>query len=432
MGLFQQTSRHDKANRRHEIIQKIILRDKMEFKTIDDFEVEDKTVIVRVDINSPIDPETEEIMDDNRIVKCSDTITELSDKGAKVVVIAHQGRPGGEDFTTLEKHAKKMSEVFGTEVQYIDDLFGPAAREKISDLGSGEILLLENARFYSEEVLNRDPKKQAKTHFVQKLAPLADLYVNDAFAAAHRSQPSLVGFGEVLPAAAGRLMESELVGLDKARNPEHPCLHVLGGAKVDDSIALIEHVLEKGLADKVLTGGIVGQVFLAADSVDIGESNLEFIKEEGFEEEIDIAEELLSKFGDSIHIPEDVRIEVEEGKAKNISLKELPTEKPIYDIGDETVSSYDEEIKKASTVVANGPLGVFEKSEFAKGTNGVLDSIASSDAFTAIGGGHLVAAARESGITDKIDHVSTGGGACLNFLSGEKLPVVEILKEVAE
>lgn len=404
----------------------------MEFKTIDDFEVEDKTVIVRVDINSPIDPETEEIMDDNRIVKCSDTITELSDKGAKVVVIAHQGRPGGEDFTTLEKHAEKMSEVFGTEVQYIDDLFGPSAREEISDLGSGEILLLENARFYSEEVLNRDPEKQAKTHFVQKLAPLADLYVNDAFAAAHRSQPSLVGFGEVLPAAAGRLMESELVGLDKARNPEHPCLHVLGGAKVDDSIALIEHVLEKGLADKVLTGGVVGQVFLVADSVDIGEPNLEFIKEEGFEEEIGIAEELLSKFGDSIHIPEDVRIEVEEGKAKNISLKELPTEKPIYDIGDETVSSYDDEIKEASTVVANGPLGVFEKSEFAKGTNGVLDSIASSDAFTAIGGGHLVAAARESGITDKIDHVSTGGGACLNFLSGEKLPVVEILKEVAE
>ncbi len=403
----------------------------MEFNTLDDFEVEDKTVFVRVDINSPIEPETGEILDDNRIVKCSDTLTELSEKNAKVVVIAHQGRPGGDDFTTMEKHAEEMSEVLDIDVEYIDDLFGPAARENISNLDSGDILLLENARFYSEEVLNRPPEEQAVTHFVRKLSPLADLYVNDAFAAAHRSQPSLVGFGITLPASAGRLMEAELNGLSKARTPDHPSIHILGGAKVDDSIALIEHVLEKGLADKVLTGGLVGQVFLAADSVDIGETNLELLKEEGFEEEIEKAEELLSKFEDEILLPEDVRIEVEEGKAENISVEELPTENPIYDIGDETIETYAEEIKQVKTVVANGPLGVFEKSLFAKGTNEILQAIADTDAFTTIGGGHLVAAARELGITDKITHVSTGGGACLNFLSGEELPVVEILKKVS-
>lgn len=404
----------------------------MEFNTLDDFEVEDKTVFVRVDINSPIDPETGEILDENRINKVSDTLTELSKNGAKVVVIAHQGRPGRDDFTTLEKHAEKMSGVLDIDVDYIDDLFGPTAREKISNLNSGDVLLLENARFYSEEVLNRDPEKQAETHFVRKLSPLADLYVNDAFAAAHRSQPSLVGFGITLPAAAGKLMEAELKGLDKARTPEHPCIHILGGVKVDDSIALIEHVLEKGLADKVFTGGLVGQVFLAADSVDIGEPNLELLKEEGFEGEIDKAEELLSEFEDKIMIPEDVRIEVEEGKAENISIDKLPTEKPIYDIGDETIENYAEEIKQAETVVANGPLGVFEKSAFAKGTNDIIRAIAETDAFTTIGGGHLVAAARELGITDEISHVSTGGGACLNFLSGEKLPVIELLKKVTE
>ncbi len=400
----------------------------MDFKTLDDIEAEEKTVIVRIDINSPIDPETGEIMDDNRIEKCSDTITELSDRGAKVVVIAHQGRPGGEDFTTMEKHAEKMSEVFNKEVSYVDDLFGPSAREEIKNLESGEILLLENARFYSEEVLNRDPEVQAETHFVKKLAPLADYYVNDAFAAAHRSQPSLVGFGKVLNAVAGRLMEKEINGLSKAKDPEHPSVHVMGGAKVDDSVDLVEHVFENDLAEKVLTGGLVGQVFLAAASVDIGESNLEFLKEEGFENEIEKASRLLEKYGDKILYPEDVRIEVEEGKAENIDLDALPTSNPIYDIGDSTVDTYSEELKKASTIVANGPLGVFEKSEFAKGTNGVLKAIAEADAFTAIGGGHLVAAAREQGLTDDISHVSTGGGAFLNFLFGEKMPVIEILK----
>ncbi len=401
----------------------------MEFNTLDEFDVDGKTVFVRVDVNSPIDTETGEILDDNRILKCTPTLEELSDGGAKVVVIAHQGRPGGDNFTTLEKHAERMSEVMSREVDYIDDLFGPAAREAISNLDSGDILFLENARFYSEEVLNRPAEEQAKTHFVRKLSPLADLFVNDAFAAAHRSQPSLVGFGATLPTVAGRLMEKEINGLGKALDPEHPCVHILGGAKVDDSIDLIGHVFERGLADKVLVGGLVGQVFLAGKRVELGEPNMEIILEEGFEGEIYRSEELLSKYGEKIVIPRDVRVEVNEGEAKVISVEDLPTDYPIYDIGDETIRDFADIIKESKTVVANGPLGVFEKPAFAEGTNGVLDVIANTHAEAIIGGGHLVAAAREHEVTDKIEHVSTGGGACLNFLSGEKLPVIEILKK---
>lgn len=405
--------------------------DSMEFNTLDEFEVDGKTVLVRVDINSPLDTETGEIIDDNRTLKCIPTLEELSDGGAKVVVIAHQGRPGGDDFTTLENHAERMSEAMGRDVDYIDDLFGPAGRESISNLNPGDILLLENARFYSEEVLNRPAVEQAKTHFVKKLSPLADLFVNDAFAAAHRSQPSLVGFGVALPAIAGRLMEKEINGLGKALNPEHPCVHILGGAKVDDSIDLIGHVFERGLADKVLVGGLVGQVFLAGKGVELGKPNLEIILEEGFEEEIDRAKELLSKYGEKIVIPQDVRVEVSEGEAKVASIDDLPTDYPIYDIGNATVRNFADIIRESKTVVANGPLGVFEKPAFAKGTNDVLDAIAETNAETIIGGGHLVAAAREQNVNNKIGHVSTGGGACLNFLSGEKLPVIEILKKEA-
>lgn len=404
----------------------------MEFNTLDDLEVKNKTVLVRVDINSPLDPDTKEIIDDNRIEKCAPTLTELSERDAKVVVIAHQGRPGRDDFTTLEKHAEKMSEVFGISVDYIDDLFGPATRKAISDLDAGDILLLENARFYSEEVINRPAEKQAKTHFVQKLSPLGDIYVNDAFAAAHRSQPSLVGFGVNLPAAAGRLMEKELKGLGKARNPDHPCVYVLGGAKVEDSLALIDHVLGREIADQVLIGGLVGQVFLASKDIDIGEPNLEIIKKEGYEEKIPQAGELLSTYGDKIVLPQDLRIEEKEGEAKVISTEELPTEKPIYDIGDKTIEEYTQIIKNAKTVVANGPVGVFEKPAFAKGTNKTLEAISESNAFTTIGGGHMVASARELDVTNQIDHVSTGGGSCLNFLSGEELPVVKVLEKSAQ
>lgn len=404
----------------------------MKLNTLDDLDVEKKTVIVRVDINSPLDPGTGEIIDNNRIRKCFETLTELSEKRAKIVVLAHQGRPSSEDFTTLEKHAEEMSRVLDIPVNYIDDTFGPAAREAISNLDPGEILLLENVRFYSEEVINRPAEKQAETHLVRKLSPLADIFVNDAFAAAHRSQPSLVGFGVTLPAAAGRLMEKEIEGLGKARDPEHPCVYVLGGAKVEDSLSLIDHILGKEIADQVLVGGLVGQVFLVAKGLELGEANLKIISDKGYKEEVENAEKLLSTYGEKITLPKDLRVKKNEGEAEVLSIEALPTENPVYDIGDETVEEYQNVIKDAKTVVANGPVGVFEEPAFAKGTNGILKALSETDAFTVIGGGHMVASAREIGLVEEIDHVSTGGGSCLNFLSGEKLPVVEILRKSAE
>lgn len=403
----------------------------MEFNRLEDFELAGETVLVRVDINSPLDPETGEIIDDYRIRKCSETLTELSGGGAKIVVLAHQGRPGGEDFTTLERHAGVMGDVLGVSVRYIDDLFGPSARDAISGLSTGDILLLENVRFYSEEVINRPPEEQAKTHLVRKLSPLVDLFVNDAFAAAHRSQPSLVGFGVDLPTAAGRLMEKELTGLGKARDPEHPSVYVLGGAKVSDALDLIDHVLGEKIADQVLVGGLVGQVLLASEGFDLGETNLEIIADEGFEDGIERGKKILSEHGDDILLPSDLRIE-REGDAEVVRVEDLPVEYPVFDIGDETIEEYRSSIMDSKTVVANGPVGVFEKPAFAKGTNGLLKAIAETEAYTTIGGGHLVAAAREQTAVENINHVSTGGGACLNFLSGKDLPVLEVLRKAAE
>ncbi len=398
----------------------------LEFPTLDKAEVKGKTVLVRVDINAPIDPKTGEILDDTRIRECAPTIKELAEKGAKVVVLAHQGRPGDEDFTTLEEHSKKLSADVGLDVKYIPDIFGPTAKSEIQKMQSGEILLLENVRFCAEETLKGSPEKMAKTHLVKRLAELVDIYVNDAFGAAHRSQPSLVGFGAVLPTFAGRLMERELKGLGRALTPEHPSVYVLGGAKADDSLTIIENVFAKGIADFVLTGGLVGHALLAASGKDLGKLNLQFLLDKGFGEEIERAKRLLSQHGDKIKIPSDLIVEEKE-TPKELGVDKLPTDLPIGDIGSKTVEEYSKVILGAKTVVINGPLGIFEKQGFEQGTFKVLKAMANSQAFTIIGGGHIVAAAREAGVTDRIKHISTGGGACISFLSGEKMPVVELL-----
>jgi phosphoglycerate kinase len=397
----------------------------LRFPTLDDVDVLGKTVLVRVDINSPIDPKTGEILDDTRIRECAPTIKELSEKGAKVVVLAHQGRPGDEDFTSLEKHSKKLSEALGQIVIYVDDVFGQSALKAIETLGPGEVLLLDNVRFCEEENLTRPAKELAKTELVSTLAELADIYVNDAFASAHRSQASLVGFGVLLPTYAGRLMEREINGLSRALSPERPCVYVLGGAKVDDSLKIIEHVLGRKVADEVLTGGLLGNAFLAAIGGDIGAPNLELL-EKDFAEEIGLAKKSLTKYGKKIEVPKDVVVD-DHGKPKELSVEQLPTELSISDIGGRTIADYSKSIAGAKTVVANGPLGIFENRNFARGTFEILKAMARSRAFTVIGGGHMVAAAQEAGVADKIKHISTGGKACISFLSGENLPVIEML-----
>ncbi|MDO9045813.1 MAG: phosphoglycerate kinase [Methanobacteriaceae archaeon] len=402
----------------------------LKFNTIDDFQFNNKTVLVRVDINSPVDPNTGIILDDTRMKLHAETIHELANKGAKTILLAHQSRPGKKDFTTLEQHANVLSEILGRPVIYVEDIFGCAAMETIARLEPGDVLLLENVRFYSEEVLKREVRLQADTHMVRKLSSIADYFINDAFATAHRSQPSLVGFAFELPSAAGRLMEKELKILYGALdNVQRPCVYVLGGVKVDDSIRVIENVLENGSADFILTTGLVANIFLLASKVKIGRCNKEFIDKKGYFDFVNVAEKLIAKFKDKILIPIDVAI-CKDNKRMDVPVNEIP-DLPIYDIGTETIKLYAQKIRQAKTIFANGPAGVFENQEFSIGTDDILNAIASSDGFSIIGGGHLAAAAVQMGFEDEIDHISSGGGASISLLAGEELPVVKVLEEVA-
>ncbi|TMS40414.1 MAG: phosphoglycerate kinase [Methanobacterium sp.] len=399
----------------------------LDIYTMDDLKVKDKTILVRVDVNSPVDPKSGFLLDDTRIKLHAETIRELQNKGAKTVLLAHQSRPGKADFTTLKYHAEALSEILGKPVEYVDDIFGSNAKNRISQLQSGEVLVLENVRFYSEEVLKRDPKSQAETHLVEKLTPVVDYYINDAFAAAHRSQPSLVGFALELPSAAGRVMERELKILYNAvYNAERPRVYVLGGVKVDDSIAITENLLKKGSADYILTTGLVANIFLWGAGINIKQVNKDFIKNKNYCEWVLKAKKLLKEFKGKILYPKDVAIPVD-NKRKEFSIKKIPN-KSIYDIGSDTINEYAKIIRGAGTIFANGPAGVFEEDGFSLGTEDILNAIASSSGLSIIGGGHMAAAANQMGLTG-IDHISSGGGASISLLAGDELPVVEVLKQ---
>ena len=400
-----------------------------DFNTIDDLEVEGKTVLVRVDINSPVDPLTGLLLDDTRIRLHAETIAELANKGAKTVIIAHQSRPGKKDFTTLEQHAEALSNLLDRPVSYVDDIFGSNAREAIGGLHSGDILLLENVRFYSEEILQREAPQQAETHMVKLLSPLVDYFINDAFAAAHRSQPSLVGFAVNLPSAAGRVMERELNALYSAvSNVERPCVYVLGGVKVDDSIMVMENALEAGSADYILTTGLVANIFLWGGGVNIRKHNQNFIKDRDYCVYVKKAQELCKKFKDQILVPTDLAV-CKDDKRLEYPVDQLPN-LPIFDLGTETTTEYARVIRNARTIFANGPAGVFEKEGFNQGTEDILNAISSSPGFSIIGGGHLAAAANKMGLGG-ISHISSGGGASISLIAGERLPAVEVLKKAA-
>jgi len=401
--------------------------------TLDDVDVEGKTVLVRVDFNSPIDPETKKVLDDTRIkAHGTTTIKELAEKGAKVVVLAHQGRPGEPDFTPLKEHAEILGRILGRPVKYVDDVFGEKAQNAIKQLKNGEILVLENVRTFPGERKKASPEEHAKTEFVQKLAPLADLFVNDAFAAAHRAHVSVVGFTAVLPSAAGRIMERELEALSRVlENPEKPCVFILGGAKADDSLDISRYVLDNNIADHVLTGGVVGHVFLVAKSYNLGKANMEFLEKRNAMSLVPGIKELMQKYPEKIVVPSDLAVEVD-GKRKEIRVEELPTEHPIFDIGAETVKKYGELIRKAKSIVISGPMGVFENEEFRFGTKRIFEEIAASGAFSLVGGGHTIAALEGIGLADRMSYVSTAGGALIEFLMGKRLPAVVALEKAAE
>ncbi len=399
----------------------------VDFNTIDDFDIEDKTVLVRIDINAPVDPSSGIILDDTRLKLHAQTVKELSNKGAKVVLLAHQSRPGKKDFTTLSQHAQALSDILNLRVKYADSLFSNAAKEAIKSLKPHEILLLENARFFSEESLSRTPEEQSKTLLVRHLSPLIDYFVNDAFAAAHRSQASLVGFTVDTPSAAGRVMEKELTVIqDALDNVEHPCVFLLGGMKPEDSIDVMENVLSNGTADSILTTGIVGNIVLWAAGVDIGQVNKDFIASRGYGDMVEKAKELIDRFGDKVKYPIDVACDID-GQRVDIDFKEIPN-KSIFDIGVKTISYYAKEIRDAKYIFANGPAGVFEDPKFSMGTEDLINAMATSKGFTLIGGGHIAAATAGLGLEEHMSHLSSGGGACISMLAGKKLAAVEALK----
>ena len=403
------------------------------FLTLDDFEVKDKVVLVRVDFNSPVDPETKKILDDTRIrMHGQTTIKELAEKGAKVVILAHQGRPGEPDFIPLKQHAEILSRILGKPVKFVDDIFGEKAQTAIKELKSGEILVLDNVRKFPGERKKGTPEEHSKTEFVMKLAPLADIFINDAFAAAHRAHVSIVGFTAVLPSAAGRIMERELNALSKVlESPEKPCTYILGGAKADDSLQISKYVLDNNIADHVLTGGITGHLFLAAKGYNLGKPNIELLEKKELMGLVPGIKELMNTYPGKIETPLDVAIEVE-GKRKEIDVEELPTEYPIFDIGTKTIEKYRQIILKSKSIVFSGPPGVFEKEEFKKGTKELFEAIAESNAFSLIGGGHSVAAVQSLGLAEKMSYISTAGGALIEFLMGKELPGVVALEKAAK
>ena len=394
--------------------------------TLDDLDVSGTTVGVRVDINSPVDDDGS-LADDARLRAHVDTLAELLERGGRVVVLAHQGRPGGDNFCTLEPHAARLSELLDRPVDYVDVTFSSAARETVSNLADGDCVVLENTRFYSEEYMEFEPERAARTHLVEGLAPVLDAYVNDAFAAAHRSQPSLVGFPTVLPGYAGRVMEAELDVLGTIEETPEPRVYALGGAKVPDSIDVAWTILEKGLADHVLTTGVVGNVFLIADGVDLGDASSDFIYDQGYWDEIDRAADLLDAHGERIALPRDVAIE-RNGERYEVGINALPLEdgEAAMDIGESTLAYYRRILGDAGTVILNGPAGVYEDELFEKGTRALYD--AATDVETSIvGGGDTASALRHLGV-DGFSHVSTGGGAALKMLTTEPLPAVAVLE----
>lgn len=400
------------------------------YLTLDDIGVKGKVVLVRVDFNSPIDPEKTTILDDSRIRAHGETtIKELSDKGAKVVILAHQGRKGDPDFTSLRQHAEILGRILGKPVKYIDDVFGEEAKSQIKKLKSSEILVLGNVRNFADETKEGTAKDHAKTELVRSLAPLVDFFINDAFATAHRAHVSVIGFTAVLPSVAGRVLEKELRSLGRVlEKPERPCIFILGGAKADDSLEISKHVLDNRIAEYVLTGGVVGLVFLAAKGVDLGKPNMEFLKKQKLADLVPGIKELEQKYPDRIKTPEDVAIEAN-GRRREILVKELPTGSSIFDIGTKTIEDYSRIIRKARSIVVSGPMGVYEKKEFNLGTKRILEEVAESRAFSVAGGGHTIGALEEFGLTDRMSYVSTAGGALTEFLMGKNLPGVTSLEK---
>lgn len=390
----------------------------MEKKSIRDLDVAGKKVLVRVDFNVPM--KDGRILNDTRILKAVPTIKYLQEQGAKIILMTHLGRPKGKVVPemSVKPIAQRLSDILGQEVFFAADCGGPESRKVTEKMQSGQVALLENVRFYPEEEKN-DPS------FARDLAALGDIYVNDAFGTAHRAHASTEGITHYLPAVSGFLTEREILVLSETlENPRRPFVVILGGAKVSDKIFVIENLLQK--ADCLLIGGAMANTFLKAKGYDLGKSKVE-------EDKLEVAEELLNqaeKMGVKVILPQDAVVAGEfaaEAEAQVVSVQNIPAEMMTLDIGPATVEAFRQEIARAGTIVWNGPLGVYEFPKFAVGTNKIVEAVAAASGKTVIGGGDVVAAVEKTGMSAKIYHISTGGGASLAFLGGKVLPGIAAL-----
>lgn len=393
----------------------------MNKKTIEDIAVAGKKVLVRCDFNVPLNEE-KKITDENRLIGALPTIKYLVANGAKVILCSHLGRPKGEfnEKYSLKPVAARLSELLGQEVKMAEDVIGESAEKCVSGLKDAEIVLLENVRYHKEEEKN-DPE------FSKKLASFADVYVNDAFGTAHRAHASTAGVAAYIPAVCGYLIQKEIEIMGKAlSNPERPFVAILGGAKVSDKIGVIENLLEK--VDYLIIGGGMAYTFLAAKGYGIGTSICE-------EEKLDLARSLMEKAqqkGVELLLPVENVVAAEfkaDAESKVVPSEQIPDDFMGMDIGPKTIELFSEVIKKAKTVIWNGPMGVFEMPAFANGTKEIARAVAQADATTIIGGGDSAAAVEQLGFADKMTHISTGGGASLEFLEGIELPGIAALND---
>ncbi len=405
-------------------------------KSIIGVDVKGKTVLFRPDINSPIDS-SGKIVNRNRLEKTVPTLKYLSDGGAKIAIIAHQGDTlDYQNLIPMREHAEILSELSGVKVDYIDDVAGDAAIAAIGNLKEGEAILLGNLRYLTEEVstfekdVKLTPQQMLNTYLVRRLGGEADIYVNDAFSAAHRNAPSMVAFEELMPSYAGPLFFKEYEALWRVMNcAEKPVVFVLGGAKISDAFGMMGKVLKDGVADKILTMGVTGVVMRLAEGKKIGKLYEKWLSDHDLTVFVDQAKELLRDYKDKFILPVDFAVE-ENGVRKEVNLDELPLDDKMFlDIGENSIAAFESAIAEAGTIFVNGPAGVYENPIFAEGTRRVWKAVAAAKGYSVIGGGDTVTAASKFVNVAEIDYVCTAGGAMVRFLSGKTLPLIRAMSK---
>ncbi len=400
------------------------------FFTMDDFDFNNSYVYLRIDINSPINPITGEIMDNSRLKSYAKTIEELS--RSKLVITAHQGRPGENDFISLNNHARFLSNILNRDIEFIDSLFGHDVRDSIDKMKPGDIIMLENTRFYSEEI-SINPDKfdiMENTNIIRNLSRFFNYYIIDAFGTIHRPQTSLIGFKNSGPMIAGRLMEYEIKMINQFKYSDlRPKIAILGGSKISDAIKVSKSFFDNNIVDYIIYGGVVANILVWAKGYNIGKKNRDFIinNNKNYKNIMEISRYILEKYSNKIILPEDFILNPS-GRHININ-ENIPDDELLADIGMDSILKFEEYIKDAKNIFINGPMGMYEISPYSLGTREILNSVAMNGGMKLIGGGHTLNALNKFELSKYMNYISTGGGALINYLSGDSIPVIDALIE---